>query len=151
MALPLGLWPLVTIWVISKYWQTCRTIPCISSGALSEQSSSNTPREKMMRFMIAWHTRSIFRLGRNSSMVSREQIHHDQNFAIVHAVEIYPVSLPRQKQFLLRSWVEIQIQLLPSPISPDAPGASRANCFDGCIHSWPIVQRVQNVVHLGGA
>jgi hypothetical protein len=52
--------------------------------------------------------------------LTREQIHHDQNFAIVHAVEIYPVSLSRQKQFLLRSWVEIQIQLLPPSAGFDA-------------------------------
>jgi hypothetical protein len=82
---------------------------------------------------------------------TREQIYQDQNFAIVHAVEMYPVSLPRQKQFLPRSWVEILMQPLLSPISPDAPGASRANCLDGCIHSWPIVQRVQKVMHLGVA
>ena len=69
----------------------------------------------------------------------------------MNAVEINPVSLPRQKQFLLRSWVEIQIQLFPSAISPDAPGASCADCFYGCTHSWPIVQRVQNVVHFGVA
>jgi hypothetical protein len=80
---------------------------------------------------------------------TREQIHHDQNLPIVHAVEIYPVSLARQKQFLLRSWVEIRIQLLPPPAGFDASSTGRADCLDGGIPSRPIVQGVQNMVHLG--
>ncbi len=66
-------------------------------------------------------------------------------------MEIYPVPLLRQKQFFLRSWVEVQIQLFPSSVGPDTYSAGRADCFDGCIHSWPIVQPVQNVMHFGVA
>ena len=122
----------------------------MSSGALSDLNSSGTPREKMMRFMIAWHTRSIFRWEKFQHGFSREQIHHDQYFSIVHAVEVNPVSLPRQEQFLLRSWVEVQIQLPPSSVCPYALGAGGADCLNSGIHSWPVIERVKNVMHFGG-
>ena len=65
------------------------------------------------------------------------------------AVEVNPVSLPWQKQFLLGGWIEIQIQLPPSSVCPYALGASGAYCFDRRIHSWPVIERVKNVVNFG--
>ena len=47
----------------------------------------------------------------------------------------------------MRSWVEIQIQLSPSSARFDALGTRRADRFYRGIHSRPIVQGVQNVVH----
>ncbi len=47
----------------------------------------------------------------------------------------------------MRSWVEIQIQLSPSSARFDALSTRRADCLYRGVHSRPIVQGVQNVVH----
>ncbi len=67
------------------------------------------------------------------------------------AVEVNPVSLPGEKQLLLRSWVEVQIQLPPSSFGPYALGASCADCLNSSIHSWPVIERVKNVMYFGVA
>ena len=67
----------------------------------------------------------------------------------MYAIKIYTIALAWEKKFLLRRRVEVQIQLFPSPIRSDASSARRAHCLYRCIHTWPIVQRIENVVHLG--
>ena len=67
----------------------------------------------------------------------------------MHAIEIYAVTLAWEKKFLLRRRVEVQIQLFPSPICSDALGTRRAHCLYRRIHTWPIIQRIENVVHFG--
>jgi hypothetical protein len=67
----------------------------------------------------------------------------------MHAIKVNSIALTRKKKFFLRSKVEIQIQLLPSPIRPDEFSARRANCFYCGIHAWPIIKRVENMMHFG--
>ncbi len=144
MALPLGLWPPVTICAMSKYWHTCRTVPCISSGALSDRSSLGTPREKMILFMIvcladAFHfpIREKFQ-----HRFPRKQVDHDQNFAVVNPVELNPLSLPRKNKFLLGRRIEIKVQP-PSPFRrSDAFRTCSADRFHRRIHTWPIIERM---------
>jgi hypothetical protein len=69
----------------------------------------------------------------------------------VNAIKVNPVSLPWQKQFLLRSRVEVRIQLSPSSVCPYALGASGADGFNCRVHSWPVIERIQNVMNLGVA
>ncbi len=67
----------------------------------------------------------------------------------MHAIEVDSIALARGKKFLLRRRVEIQIQLLPSPIRPDAFSARRANRFYCSVHSWPVIKRVEYMMHFG--
>jgi hypothetical protein len=67
----------------------------------------------------------------------------------MHAIKIYAIALPWKEKVLLRRRVEIQIQLFPSPIRSDASSARRAHRLYRCIHTRPIIQRIENVVHLG--
>ena len=69
----------------------------------------------------------------------------------MHAIKIYSIALAWEKKFLLRRRVEVQIQLLPSPIRSDAFSARRAHRLYRSIHTWPIIQRIENVVHFGVA
>ncbi len=69
----------------------------------------------------------------------------------MHTIEVYSIALAREKKFLLRCRVEIQIQLLPSSVRSDAFGARRVNRFNRGIHAWPIIQRIENMVHFGVA
>jgi hypothetical protein len=67
----------------------------------------------------------------------------------MHAIKIYAITLAREKKFLLRCGVEIQIQLFPPPIRSDALGTCSAHCLYRRIHTWPIIQGIENVVHFG--
>ena len=45
-----------------------------------------------------------------------------------------------------------KFNVFPSSVGPDAPGTGRADCFDGGVHLWwPIIQRIENMMHLGMA
>ncbi len=67
----------------------------------------------------------------------------------MHTIKIYAIALAWKEKFFLRRRVEVQIQLFPSPICSDASSARRAHCLYRRIHTWPIIQRIENVVHLG--
>ena len=67
----------------------------------------------------------------------------------MHAIKIYAVTLAWEKKFLLRRGVEVKIQLFPPPIRSDALGTCSAHRLYRCIHTWPIIQRIENVVHFG--
>ncbi len=67
----------------------------------------------------------------------------------MHAIEVNSIALTREKKLPLRSRVEIQIQLLPSPIRSDAFSARRAKRFYCSVHAWPVIQRVENMMHFG--
>jgi hypothetical protein len=66
----------------------------------------------------------------------------------MHAIEVNSIALAREKKlFCLRRRVEIQIQLLPSPIRSDAFSARRANRLYCGDKAWPVVQRIENMMH----
>ncbi len=67
----------------------------------------------------------------------------------MHAIEVNSISLAREKEFLLRGRVEIQIQLLPSPVRSDTFGARRAHRLYRNIHAWSVIKRVENMMHFG--
>ena len=67
----------------------------------------------------------------------------------MQSIKIYSIALAWEKKFFLRRRVEVKIQLFPSPICSDASSTCRAHCLYRCIHTWPIIQRIENVVHFG--
>ncbi len=54
----------------------------------------------------------------------------------------FPGPLPHDQHALLGHGVEIQIELLPSPVGSNALRTGRADCLNGCVHPRPVVDRV---------
>ncbi len=129
--------------ILGECCEACLVLCCAGTTSVCSFDTSGTSREKMILFMIAWHTRSIFLFGRNLSMVSRENKSTMTKISpVVHAVEVYPVTLSREKKFLLGSRIKVYIQLFPSSVCPDAFSVGDAYCFNGGVHPWPIIERV---------
>ncbi len=68
----------------------------------------------------------------------------------MHSIKVNAVTLSMEKKVFLRHRIfEIQIELFTPSVGSNALRAGSADCFNGGIHSRPVVEWIQHMVNFG--